>query len=475
VDTGTNRNIGSGKIIVHLDQNNTKNTYPGLDQNPGPNNNNQVINLQADINDAFTRKTIVVTPEGGAGDIWTGTGTRIFNGTFWIVASKTAGSRNVDVDSVWSLLTKDWTTCYGCTIRLYDGGVAPPASSGLLGGPVRVRLYGNEGGAGNAGFGIASTRSSGYHTVDTAGLIPSGSLTPSSRSLDSTGGVNITVDGSRLFSFNFDHRLLFGLTGDYRRNTTDYGASPFSAVVPIAGSLRRDTYGVLGSVEYAVNNAYLRAWTGFDWSHGSLTDNTISTGAQTVGTSAQGSFNGRGYSFDLTVGNWFPLFGTYMPNPMKTRQQAIGGYMLYLDVSGHGGYRREHDNGFADSIGFLYGDERLSYGYVGGRIRLIDLIRWRGWTWLPYIGVNLDRQVGYSHTYDIPAQTGVPADTFYFGQSRTFWTGEMGLDVLTYGSARVGMKTFYTASADTHAVGGTLFLKVPLWWPDSGIRIVSGR
>jgi hypothetical protein len=96
--------------------------------------------------------------------------------------------------------------------------------------------------------------------------------------------------------------------------------------------------------------------------------------------------------------------------------------------------------------------------------------------------VTVDRQLGFSHTFDIPAQaaTMMAADTLNFLQSNTFWGTEAGLDTLFRGSARFGVKTFYQSSADTHTVGGSMFLKIPLWEPapvaqDSGIRIARSK
>jgi hypothetical protein len=104
----------------------------------------------------------------------------------------------------------------------------------------------------------------------------------------------------------------------------------------------------------------------------------------------------------------------------------------------------------------------------------------RGFAWMPFVGVTVDRQLGFSHTFDIPAQAATGADTFFFGQDNTFWGVEAGLDILSRGSAKFGAKAFYQASADTNTAGGSLFVKIPLWEPapvapDSGIRIARSR
>jgi hypothetical protein len=348
-----------------------------------------------------------------------------------------------------------------------------------LGGPispVRVSLYGLDSGSGvYTGFDVSGTRNSGYRVTDTAGTIAPGSLAPDFHSLDYGGGFKLTADGARLFDLNANQRLLFGLIGDYHHNSTDYGTSALTPGVANAGSMKRDIYTVAGSANYAINTFYLRGGASFDWSRADITNNINTPGAQ-------GDTSGRGYNLNLTVGNVFPLFSTIGRNPaaiVKAPPKATGGYALFLDVSGHYGYVRERDDGFADSTGFVYGTEQLSYSYLGARARLMAVVPARGFAWMPFVGVTVDRQLGFSHTFDIPAQVATAADTFNFAQDNTFWGVEAGLDILSRGSAKFGVKTFYQSSSDTHTAGGTLFVKIPLWEPaqvaakDSGIRVLS--
>lgn len=345
-----------------------------------------------------------------------------------------------------------------------------------LGGPIQFSLFGTDSGSGvYAGAEAAGTRNSGNSVTDNAGAVAPGSVAPGFHAVDTGGGFNLTADGARLFSLNGNQRLLLGLTGDYRRNNADFGTSPLVPGLTTTGSVRRDVYTVTGSVDYAISSFYLSGLAGVDVSHADITNNIGTAGAE-------GNTGGGGYDLNVTVGNVFPLFGTAAPNPaaiVKAPRPATGGYNTFLDLSGHYGYRHERDDGYTDSTGFAYGTEQLSYSDLGARARLIAVIPNYGWSWAPFVGLTVDRQFGFSHTFDIPAQAGLAADTYNFAQGNTFWGVEGGLNLLTRGSATFGAKAFYQSSSDTHTTGGSLFVKIPLWEPpataaDSGIR-VSGK
>jgi hypothetical protein len=100
-------------------------------------------------------------------------------------------------------------------------------------------------------------------------------------------------------------------------------------------------------------------------------------------------------------------------------------------------------------------------------------------TWMPYVGVTFDQQLSFRHTFDIPNQAAAVADTFSFGQGRTWWGVQGGLNVLDRGGLKAGFNAYYRASSDTSVLGGGLFLKVPLFADtvaparDSGIRALS--
>ena len=82
---------------------------------------------------------------------------------------------------------------------------------------------------------------------------------------------------------------------------------------------------------------------------------------------------------------------------------------------------------------------------------------------MPYGGLTLDRQLGYRHALEIPAQPGTIANTLFAEPDNTHWGAELGLDILTGSSARLGMRAHYQASADTRIVGGNVFARIPLW------------
>ena len=287
-----------------------------------------------------------------------------------------------------------------------------------LGGPVSARMYGSGNASGlYAGGDVSVTHNSGYRVTDTAGTIIPNSLAPGFHSLNSGGGFNLTADAARLFDLNANQRLLFDLIGDYHHNSTDYGtprsrrewrmlarSRETSTPLPVPPTIRSNTF-------------YLNGRAAFDWSRADITNNVITAGAT-------GNTDGRGYTLKATVGNLFPLFNTFGIKPtviVKGPPRAVGGgYALFLDVSGHYAYVNERDDGFTDSTGFVYGREQLSYSDIGARARLLAVIPTNLWfAWMPYVGMTVDRQLGFSHTFDIPNQAVTTADTLNFAQSNT--------------------------------------------------------
>jgi hypothetical protein len=239
--------------------------------------------------------------------------------------------------------------------------------------------------------------------------------------------------------------------------------------VTSAAAVGRDIYTVAGSATYTSGLFYLNGIAAFDWSRANITNNV---------DSGTGNTDGHGYAFNGTVGQAFPLFNTTGVNPaIPTKappSPRYGGYAVFLDVSGNLGYRKESDNGFTDSTGFVFGTEQYSYTYLGANAKLVAVIPTSGYAWMPYVGVSLDRQLGFTHTFDVVTT----ADTLNFGQSNTFWGVEGGVNLLNRGGLTVGARAFYVASADTNTVGGNIILKVPLWQPpvaDSGIRTAATK
>jgi hypothetical protein len=153
-----------------------------------------------------------------------------------------------------------------------------------------------------------------------------------------------------------------------------------------------------------------------------------------------------------------------------------GGYAVFLDANAHVAYVDQWDNGFTDTAGFVFGTEQISYTDLGGRVRLVGVVPGTGFAWMPYVGVGIDQQLGFSHTFNIPAQAASPSDTFFFNQSTTFWTVQAGLDIINRASIKAGVSAFYSTSADTNVVGGNVFVKIPFYYSsagDSGIRAAS--
>jgi len=327
----------------------------------------------------------------------------------------------------------------------------------------------------DAGAGIYGTHNSGYGVSDTAGTIAPGSVLPGFNSIAGGGGFNFAAEGTGLLNDVNNQRLLFGLTLDYGYERTNYGTSALTPGVSSAASERSNTETLIGSVNYRINTVYLSGLAAFDLSQLSITNNLNTPGAQ-------GNTNGLGYAFKGTIGNVFTLFNTTGVAPSivtKAPPRTAGGYAVLLDVSGHYAYVSDRDNGFTDSTGFAYGTEQLSYSDVGLQANLVTVIPNGRFAWAPYVGVTLDQQLGFSHTFALPAQALTPADTLIFTQSNTFWGVHLGMNLLGLGTAKLGVQASYQASGDTQIFGGSVFFKIPLWEPppgqDSGIRVANGK
>lgn len=326
-----------------------------------------------------------------------------------------------------------------------------------------------------AGLDVSSTHSSGARISDTAGVITTpNALAPGYRSWDTGGGINLSYDASRALNLDRNQQLWFGLTGDFRSDSANFAASALTPGGPNANaaSTRSNMSTIVGSANYRVDSLYFSGVAAFDFSHVDVTNNFIVPGAQ-------GSTDGRGYAVGATVGKLFSIFNTTGLNPasiVKAPPQTLGGSALYVDVSGHYLYRHEHEDAFSDSSGFAYGTGQLSYSDIGARARLLGVVPDRGFAWMPYVGATFDHTLGLRETLDIPAQGATPADTLIFSPANNFWGAELGLDIFSANSAKFGMKAFYQASADTRTTGGSAYIKIPLWDPDtvsadSGLRI----
>jgi hypothetical protein len=226
-------------------------------------------------------------------------------------------------------------------------------------------------------------------------------------------------------------------------------------------------------VGYQVDTIYFSSRAAIDWSRVDVTDSI---------QRSQGATDGVDYRLSLMAGKIFSLFNSTGVAPtmfVKAPPKIARGYAVFLDVSGRLGYRNAQDNGFTDSSGFIYGTEQLSYWTFGVRANLVAAIPAGRFTWLPYVGLTFDRQLGFRHTYDIPNQVAAVADTYYFDQGQTWWGVQTGLGILDRGGVKAGVNAYYRASSDTSVLGGNLFLKVPFFVDaivpakDSGIRVLS--
>lgn len=353
-----------------------------------------------------------------------------------------------------------------------DAGLFGPNPGTFLGGPFTFSMYGSDV---NAGVDIYGTHNNGYGVSDTAGAIAAGAAAPGFNSIAGGGGFNFTADGTRLLNDVNSRRLLFGLTLDYNHESTNYGTSALTPGVSSAGSERSNTETLIGTANYSIKTLYLSGLAAVDLSQLSITNNLNAPGAR-------GNTNGLGYAFKGTVGNVFPLFNTTGVTPnivTKAPPRTASGYGVFLDVSGHYAYAMNRDNGFTDSTGFTFGTDRLSYSDVGAQANLMTIIPNGRFAWAPYVGVTVDRQIGFSHTFELPAQAATPADTLIFTESNTYWGVQLGMNLLGLGTTKLGVQAVYEASADTQIYGGSVFLKIPLWEPppkqDSGIRIATGK
>jgi hypothetical protein len=345
---------------------------------------------------------------------------------------------------------------------------APPYG---LGGPVTFSIHGSDGTTGEyAGVDVSSTHNSGTHVTDSAGAIAPGSVFPGYHSLDTTGGFLIKTDASRWVGGN--QQLFFSLSGDYTRDSTTFGTSALTPGVANAGSTRANIFAVVGAVRYQNPNFYLVGLAGLDFSRTDITNNITTPGAS-------GNTDGHGYSFDARIGKQFILFNTIpvqSPTITKAPPKTGGGYALLLDVSGHYGYFQSRDNGFTDNTGFVFGADQTSYSDIGLAARLAAIIPDNHFAWQPFVGVTVDRQLGFSSTFAVPNQVAAAADTFNFTQSNTIWGTELGIAILARSGIKFEVKGYYQASADTQTVGGDVVIKIPLWQPpaaDSGIRTAT--
>jgi hypothetical protein len=290
--------------------------------------------------------------------------------------------------------------------------------------------------------------------TNSTGLLPPGARSPSYRDSVGGGGIGGSYDATRLVGPN--QSLKFFGSFNFSQDNVGYGTSPVG--LASAATLRQDIYAFGGGFRYGIGTSYLTGGAGSYFGNGSE--------FRTFNGST-GSFTSNGYSTGLGVGHAFTLlnalsFRKASRFATKAPPKPAGGYIIGLDVGAHLGYANERDNGFTDSSGFVFGNEQVKFGDVGGQAKLFALIMGNGLFWMPYVAGTIDQRFGYSHTLSIPTQVALAGgDIFSFAEGNTFFGTKLGLDVYAPGRWTVGVKGFYTASSDTTIAGGNVYLRIP--------------
>jgi len=338
-------------------------------------------------------------------------------------------------------------------------------NAGILGFPqgqsVHLGMYTTSGATGDLAAtggrfvtGGATIRGGGFGVTDTAGALPSGTTMPQFRDSIGSGGLTGGYDATGLFGLSGNQQLVFNGVFDYRHDSASVGAGAGAAD---GGSFQTDSYMFRGAVLYGNNTTYFRGAAATSFGSGKET-------ASADGSS--GSFNTRGYFVDGRLGNVFVLLNTtgmpYSPTPSPKAPKPTGGVVVGLDLSGHLGYADSWIDGFTDTSGFTFGTMETRYGDIGGRAKLFASTTRNGLLWMPYVAGTVDRQFGFSSTLAIPAQAAIAGgDLVSFQPAQTFWGAQWGLDVRGPAGWTMGIKGFYSASADTNILGGSASIKIP--------------
>jgi hypothetical protein len=196
-----------------------------------------------------------------------------------------------------------------------------------LGGPVSFSLYGNNGGgnpyAGPGAYGnldVSGTHGDGFRVSDTAGLFAPGSVAPSFRSIDASGGFKLNLDGSSLLNLAKDENLILGLNGEDQYDNTNYGTSALTPGVANAGNEKSNSFLLKGSATYSTPSYYLRGLASAGWGRVDIVNNVNVVGAK-------GDTDAQGYGLQATAGKLIPLFGAAASNPgIVTKAPPKTGY-----------------------------------------------------------------------------------------------------------------------------------------------------
>jgi hypothetical protein len=337
--------------------------------------------------------------------------------------------------------------------KLLTGGESSTQGGSHLG------MYSSSSTPGQSGWGGMgggfSARGSGLGVTDTAGGLAPGTKA-SVQDSNGNGGIFGVYDATRFLPTN--QSLVFSGFFNYANDNITVG--PIAGVsLANAASAQSDTYTFGGSVLYRNNMAYLQGTAAYDFGRASET--------QSVDGST-GSFGTSGYFVDAKLGNIFVLLNTTgVPGPAalptKAPPKPTGGALVGLDASGHIGYSGSWIDGFTDSSGFVYGTGQTRFGDIGGRVKLFVAIPSNGLLWVPYVAGTIDQLFGFSSTLNIPSQPALAGgDLISLQEAKTFGGAQLGIDARGPGGWTVGIKGFYTASADTSIIGGNAYVKMPL-------------
>ena len=99
---------------------------------------------------------------------------------------------------------------------------------------------------------------------------------------------------------------------------------------------------------------------------------------------------------------------------------------------------------------------------LGATAQLFATIPGDKFQWKPYVSGAVDDYPGVPFIRTFPSQPLLPTgDVQTFSPAPTFWTGELGLDLLNDAGWTVGIKGFYMASSDTIIRYAGAYLKIP--------------
>jgi hypothetical protein len=261
------------------------------------------------------------------------------------------------------------------------------------------------------------------------------------------------VNTSHLFDLGADQNLTIGGSLSHDWQSTSYSTAKFGT-----GTVNRGIFAFGPYVGYEFNHFYLYG----------TADGLLGSGSEdNVATGGRGTFGTSGFAATAKLGRIFTLFDMrsypVTGSAAAVRQsRPVGGYALYLDVSGHGGYFDDHADGYTDSVGNITGSEQYHFGFVGARADLFAVVPTNRLLWRPFVAVSVDQKLGFTHTLDIPAQGGLPADVLSYSEGQTTGAVYGGLRATGLNGISVGVAAFYRHNSTINSVGGEVYVTLPL-------------